>query len=46
MKKYTFVDTLTNKEITIICESEDSAWATLCDKFGSGYVFENIEITF
>ena len=43
---YRFVDTLTGEEIAMIRMSEDDAWKDLCDMFGCGYVFENIEKTF
>ena len=43
---YRFIDTLTGKEITMIRMNEDDAWETLCNMFGTGYVFENIEKIF
>lgn len=44
MAIYRFTDTLTGRKITVACACEDDAWATLCDRFGTGYVFENIAL--
>lgn len=38
-KFYAFRDTTTGKTFA----TEDDMWAHLCDKYGIGYVFENIE---
>lgn len=43
MTTFKFIDTLTNKTIAMIRASENDAWGDLCDMFGTGYVFENIE---
>ena len=42
MKLYEFIDELTGEYLAINCADEDDAWGTLCGKFGTGYVFENI----
>ena len=44
MTIYRFTDTLTGRNITIACTCEDDAWAMLCDRFGTGYVFENMTL--
>lgn len=44
MTIYRFTDTLTEENIAITCACEDDAWAELCDRFGAGYVFENIAL--
>lgn len=44
MTIYRFTDTLTSENIAITCACEDNAWAELCDRFGTGYVFENITL--
>jgi hypothetical protein len=40
---YTFKDTLQNVTITMMTATEDEAWMSLADTYGSGYVLENIE---
>lgn len=42
MMLYEFIDELTGEYLAINCGNEDDAWNTLCGKFGTGYVFENI----
>lgn len=44
MQRYEFKDNNANTNYVIFAESEDNAWADLCDCFGTGYVFENIEL--
>ena len=43
MTTYRFNDTMTEQTIIITTNTEDSAWEMLCNKYGTGYVFENIE---
>jgi len=43
MKEFTFKDNLQEMEICFWAKDEEAAWAELCDDFGTGYVFENIE---
>ena len=40
---YTFYDTLQGATITKMTATEDEAWMSLADTYGSGYVLENIE---
>lgn len=37
-------DTLTDEIFYALRESEDMLWASLCDIYGSGYVFENMKL--
>lgn len=43
MTLFKFIDNLTGKGIALLSTSEDDAWANLCNQFGTGYVFENVE---
>ena len=43
---FKFIDNNTNEAISLTCACEDDAWCNLCDTFGTGYVFENIEEIF
>lgn len=43
MTTFRFIDTCTHEEIVMIRDCADSAWADLCNHYGTGYVFENIE---
>lgn len=40
---YTFRDTFQEITITFMAESIEAAWEDLCNNYGTGYVFENIE---
>lgn len=42
---YIFTDTEDNTNYTILANSEDDAWAQVCDRLGTGYVFSNVELT-
>ena len=42
-KTYVFRDSFEQTEITITAPNEDMAWEVLCDMYGTGYVFENVE---
>ena len=43
MTTFTFIDYLTNENLTVSAKTEENAWEALCDKMGTGYVFENID---
>lgn len=43
MTTFTFKDNLTREMYSVKAYTEDDSWGILCDHFGTGYVFENIE---